>query len=175
MKSKDLQPNRPVSCDLQSIRPDMHHQKTLQFLQILQIGSGLVLSWCPHHERLLTIEDPRTKCVWTGLQYSHHKRDRRATLAIPRGHDVTESSGKPNVARPTKKLGSQTEPNLRKDNPYYEKKSGLPPSSEGRGGHQDQFAKAFVGHAAEDALVQPGRLAGCGHDGWEFGVIAIVD
>ena len=77
----------------------MHHQKTLQFLQILQIGSGLVLSWCPHHERLLTIEDPRTKCVWTGLQYSHHKRDRRATLAIPstllrghRGHDVTRGA-----------------------------------------------------------------------------------
>ena len=49
--------------DLQSFRPDMHHQKTLQFLQILQICSGLVLSWCPHHERLLTVEDPaRSAC-----------------------------------------------------------------------------------------------------------------
>ena len=175
MKSKDLQPNRPVSCDLQSIRPDMHHQKTLQFLQILQIGSGLVLSWCPHHERLLTIEDPRTKCVWTGLQYSHHKRDRRATLAIPRGHDVTESSGKPNVARPTKKLGSQTEPSLRKDNPVYEKKSELTLSRKGRGGEEHQLAQAFIGHAAEDALVQLRRFVRCGHDGWEFGVITIVD
>jgi len=54
-------------------------------------------------------------------------------------------------------------------------RSELALASERRGGHQDQFAEAFIGHAAEDALIQPGRLAGCRHDGWQLGIIAIVD
>ena len=56
---------QPIFLRFAVIPPDMHHQKTLQFLQILQIG-------------LVTIKV---------------KRDRRATLAIPYGHDVTESGG----------------------------------------------------------------------------------
>ena len=52
---------------------------------------------------------------------------------------------------------------------------GLALTGEGWGGHEDQLAEAFIGHAAEDALVQLRRFVRCGHDGWEFGVIAIVD
>ena len=51
----------------------------------------------------------------------------------------------------------------------------LPLSRKGRGGHEDQLAEAFVGHAAEDALVQPGGLVGGGHDGGQLGIVAIVD
>ena len=59
--------------------------------------------------------------------------------------------------------------------PAYEKKSELALASEGRGGHEHQLAEAPVGHAAEEPLIQPGGLAGSRHDGWQLGVIAIVD
>ena len=46
----------------------------------VQMTEGPVLSWCPHHERLLTIEDPSTKCVWIGL---HYYRSRKTSLHSP--------------------------------------------------------------------------------------------
>ena len=95
------------------IPPDMHHQKALQFLQILQIGLAVA------GKTLISL---------------------------------------PSVSRrdPASPWGS---PTLR----YY--RSGLSLSSEGWGGHENQLAEAFIGHTAEDALVQPGRLAGGGHNG----------
>ena len=56
---------------------------------------------------------------------------------------------------------------------YY--RSELPLAGEGWGGEEDELAEALIRHAAEDALVQLRRFVRCGHDGWEFGVIAIVD
>ena len=43
----------------------------------------LVLSWSPDHERLLTVEDPSTKCVWTGLQFLH-----QLCLSVPSKNGV---------------------------------------------------------------------------------------
>ena len=71
MKSKDLQLNRPVSRDLQSFRPDMRHQKTLQFLQILQIGLGVVGK---------VKRDRRATLAMTESGRTAGKGDRRATL-----------------------------------------------------------------------------------------------
>ncbi len=38
------------------------------YIGLPQVADTSVLSWSPDHERLLTVEDPSTKCVWKGLQ-----------------------------------------------------------------------------------------------------------
>jgi len=49
------------------------------------------------------------------------------------------------------------------------------PSGISRGGHEDELTEPFIGHAAEEPLVQPGRLVGSGQNGREFSVVAVVD